>query len=183
MAGGVWTPTDSLISTVTEFQSFTSTITYYELVTSVDGVTGLETQTQVYYPVYITQVSPQSTVTIVNGSYDGENVTAAAISGLYRYIFYDTVIYRDFNGNVKTITGTETQGTWEQIDMNDCYQVIEFIPDSTRYRRFEFNADAKDHEGVIVSSMTYYVDVSDRNWTPGMNVLRNTVQTIRNRGD
>lgn len=192
MAGGTWTPTDALLHTVKEFQAFsTASITYFELVTMVDPATQVETQVEVYFPVYLTQVTPQDTVTTVNGAYTVAPtveapyppVTPASLSGLYRYIFYDTVIYRDFNETIKTLTGTATLGTWQQLDMNDCYQMVEFIPDTVRYRQFQFLAEAKDKDGVVVSTMTYLVDVSDRNWTPGMNALRNAIAIIRARGN
>ena len=197
MAGGIWTPEESLLATVREFESFSSSFEYYEEVITpgaVDPVTGLAGEdivTRVYYPVRLTQVSPQDTVTIVNGTWitqttqlnPNPGTTAATLNGYYRYIFYDTIIYRDFNENIKTLTGSATKGTWEQLDMNDCYQMVEFIPDTVRYRRFEFIAEAVNVNNEVVSTKNYYVDVSDRNWTPGLMALRNAVQIIRDRGN
>lgn len=165
---GTWTPAESLLATVKEFQSFSSTITYFE---PGDGATIPDT----YYPVTITQVSPQATITTTNG-------INATISGYVKYVFYDTIVYLDFNNTLKTLTGSETQGTWEQFDINDCYQLVEFTPDDQRYRRLEFIAEAKNGATVIATN-SFYVDVSDRSWTPGLNALKNVVQVIRSRGN
>lgn len=187
MAGGTWVPAEALLNTVGDSQSFSHNIQYYEEVVTVGGIdplTGLpgpDVVTQVYYPVNVTQVNPRTTVTTSNGD-------PATISGLYQYVFNDVIIYRDFNDTIKTLSGSDTQGSWEQLDMNDCYQIVEFIPDAVRYRRFEFNAEAIyehpiTHEITIMSTKTYYIDVRDYNWTPGMNALKATVATIRSRGN
>lgn len=180
------------LHTVKEFETFTTnSITYFELVTIIDKETQVETKVEVYFPVYLTQVSPQDTVTTVNGAYvepptelePYPPVTPASFTGLYRYIFYDTIIYRDFNENIKTLSGSATKGAWEHFDINDCYQFVEFIPDTVRYRRFEFIATAKDEKGEVKSTKSYFVDVKDHNWTPGLVALRNAIQTIRDRGN
>lgn len=196
MAGGIWTPATQLLSTVVEYQSFSHVFEYYEEFVSagaIDQITGLpgaDVITLVYYPIRLTQISPYETVSIVNGSYitqptqqaPNQPINPATLSGFYRYVFFDTLIYRDYNETVKTLTGTANHGAWELFDMNDCYQMVEFIPDNNRFRRFEFLAEAFNSQNEVVSTMTYYIDVSDRNWTPGKNSLKGVVQTIRNRG-
>ena len=161
MAEIVWSPVESLLGTVTEFQNFSHSISYQE----VDDILG-----PTNYPVTITPSSAQETVIISDGD-------PASISGYFKYIFFDTVIYLDFDRNIVTKSGTETQGTWEQINMDEVYQMIEFIPDTVRFRTFEFVATANGNQ------KTYTIDVSDRNWTPGLNALQNAVSIIRARGN
>lgn len=167
---GTWTPEDSVLATVREFDNFSTNITYYSEEETPAGTVRID------YLVEITENSPQNTVSVVDG-------VSASISGYYRYIFYDTIIYLDFADTVKTITGSATKGTWELFDVNDCYQMIEFIPDDTRYRRFEFVANAKGTNGETIATKTYYVDVNDQSWTPGLNALLNVIQTIKTRGN
>lgn len=157
----VWTPVETLLGTVREFENFSYSISYQEI----DDILGPTT-----YPVTIIPSSVQETVVITDG-------VVATISGYFKYIFFDTVIYLDFDKNIITKSGTETQGTWEQIDMTNVYQMIEFIPDIVRFRTFEFTAIANGNEKV------YAIDVSDQNWTPGMNALKNAVEIIRARGN
>ena len=179
-----WSPSTTLLGTVREFEQFSYSIRYYEEeigAAGVDPVTGEATPgevTQVYYPVVISQVAPQTTVITTQTAND-----PASINGFYKYIFYDTVIYRDYNENIKTLQGSGDMGTWEQLDMNDCYQMVEFIPDSTRFRTFSFTAEAKNSNGTTRATQTFTINVSDQNWTSGSNALKNVVDAIRARGN
>lgn len=179
-----WTPETALLSTVREFENFSHSIRYYEEeigAAGVDPVTGEATPgevTQMYYPVVVTQAAPQTTVITSQTPND-----PASIVGFYKYVFYDTIIYRDFNDNIKTLQGSADKGTWEMLDMNDCYQMVEFIPDSTRFRSFNFIAEAKNPDGSTRSTQTFTINVSDQNWTSGSNALKNVVDTIRARGN
>jgi len=157
----IWTPVESLLGTVKEFENFSHSISYQEI----DEILG-----PTNFPVAITPVSLQETIITLNGD-------PASISGYFKYIFFDTIIYLDFENNIVVKSGTETQGTWEQIDMNEVYQMIEFIPDTIRFRTFEFIATANGNQ------KTYTIDVSDQNWTPGLNALQNAVSIIRSRGN
>lgn len=178
-----WTPETSLLGAVREFQNFSHSIRYYEEIvgaptTNPDGTTTAGETTIVWFPIVVTQTSPQVTVTSTSTASD-----PATIIGYYKYIFYDTIIYRDFNENIKTLTGSADKGTWEMLDMNDCYQMIEFIPDNARFRTFSFLCEAKNVDGTTRATATYTIDVSDRNWTPGSVALKNAVDIIRSRGN
>lgn len=170
MAGGTWTPIEALLGAVRENESFSYTIQYYEI-----ELVG-DVETQVQRVVNLTQLSPKNTVSVQNG-------LAAAISGFYETSFFDTIVYLDFSNTIKTLDGDISSSAWEKFDINDCYQFVEFIPDNTRYRRFEFQADAVSESGAIIESKTYYVDLSDLNWTPGMLALQEAVSIIKGRGD
>lgn len=177
-----WTPTESLLNTVTEFQTFSNSVRYYEEVVGpggVDATTGEPTAgeiTFVYYPVTITQASPKDTITTSIGD-------PATITGFYRYVYNDIVTYRDFNENIVTKSGTADLGTWEQINMDEVYQLIEFVPDGSRFRTFSYTASAKNTDGSVRATTTYTINVSDQNWSNGAAALRNAVTIIRARGN
>lgn len=175
-----WTPATSLLGTVREFTNFSHSIQYYEETpgeptTGVDGTVTPGEAVRTYYPVTITQVTPQSTISTAVGD-------PATLTGYYKYIFYDTIIYRDFNENIKTLQGSGDMGTWEQFNIDDCYQMVEFIPDSTRFRTFHFTAEAKNTNGSVRATSDYTIDVSDQSWDSGAAALHNVITQIRAKG-
>lgn len=177
-----WSPDITLLNTVREFQNFSHAIQYYdEIITpgGVDPATGLAGEdiiTRIYYPVKITQNNQKPTITTTDGD-------TATISGFFRYIFWDTIQYRNFNDQLITLTGTETKGAWEQFyeQINDVYQLSYFDPDGSRDRTFSFTATA--YNGLIVkSTQTYTIRVYDPSWTSGRNNLVSAVANIRAAG-
>lgn len=178
----MWDPSASLLGTVSEFQNFTFTIRYYEetidaLTLNLDGTTTPGETTRSYYPVIITQTTPKPTVTTSSTPVD-----PSIISGYFKHVFNDVIMYRDFNKTIKTIHGTEDVGTWEMLDMNDCYQFVEFSPDTTRFRQFAYTATAKNIDGTTKDTTTFYINVSDQNWSSGSTALKNVIDIIRARG-
>lgn len=192
-----WTPTTPLLGTVVEFENFSFPLDYTTV--GVDPLTGLETE--VHYPVRITTTSPKDTVVLANsqvtwtappggtGLYSYVLGTGASVSGFFKYVYNDTVEYMNFDKDIITLAGTETTGTWELFDVNDCYQMLSFKADTTRYRQFSYTAEAYTKSRVggndvinVVSTLNCTIDVSDRNWTPGMTALRNAVATTKARG-
>ena len=192
-----WTPTTPLLGTVVEFENFSFPLDYTE--EAVDPVTGLTEE--VHYPVRITTTSPKDTVTLADsqvtwtapplgiGLYSYVIVSGASISGFFKYVYSDIVEYMNFDKDIIRLEGTETVGTWEQFDVNDCYQMLSFKADTTRYRQFTYKAEAYTKSRIsgndvinVVSTLNFNIDVSDRNWTPGMTALRNAVATTKARG-
>jgi hypothetical protein len=177
-----WVPELSLLGTVTEFQSFSYSIRYYEESEGPGGIdpgTGLATPgeiTRTYYPVTIIPASPKPTITTTIGD-------PATISGLFQYVYNDVITYRDFNENIVVKSGTATLGTWEQINMAEVYQLVEFVPDSSRFRTFSYTAQAKNIDGSVRATTEYTIDVSDQNWSNGATALRNAIATIKARGN
>lgn len=177
-----WSPDTTLLGTVTEFQNFSYSIQYYEETITpggVDPVTGLPGEdlvTRIYYPIMVTQTNQKPTVGVTGGD-------PAIISGFFRYVFWDTIQYRNFNDQLITLTGTETKGAWEQFyeQINDVYQLSYFDPDGSRDRSFSFTASAYDGLNVI-STQTYTIRVYDPSWTSGRNNLVSAVASIRAAG-
>jgi hypothetical protein len=177
-----WTPEESLLGAVTEFQNFSHSIAYYEEsigAGGVDPVTGAPTAgevTRVYYPVTIIPESPKPTVNTTIGN-------PATISGFFQYVYNDVVTYRDFNENIVVKSGTSTLGTWEQINMAEVYQIVEFSPDSFRFKTFNYTAQAKNMNGSVRATAQFTINVSDQNWSNGAAALRNAIAIIRARGN
>lgn len=172
--------TDYSLGTVTEGQSFSYNIQYYEetiipgVVDPATGVAGEDTVNRTYYPVNLSQVEPRTTVTTSNGD-------PATVSGSYINVYNDIIQYRDFNDSVITLVGNSSQGTWDKFDINDCYQFVSFKADTTRDRTFNISAIAKNGS-VTISTATFSIRVYDRSWTPGLNRLRSVIATLRSRG-
>lgn len=173
---------DALLGTVSEFQNFTYTVRYYEEtigapVLNLNGTTSPGETIRSYYPVIISQENPQSTITTSSTASD-----PCTISGYFKFVFSDVITYIDFDNNIKTLQGTSNVGTWEMLDMNDCYQFVEFSPDTTRFRQFTYTAVAKNTDGTTRATSTFLINVSDQNWSSGSTALKNAIDTIRARG-
>lgn len=174
-----WSP-DYSLGTVTEGQSFSYNIQYYEetiipgAIDPTTGVAGEDTVNRTYYPVTLTQAEPRTTISTSNGD-------PATVSGNYVNVYNDTIQYRDFNDSVITLVGNSSQGTWDKFDINSCYQFVSFQADTTRDRTFNISAVAKNGTATI-STATFSIRVYDRSWTPGLNKLRNVIATLRSRG-
>ena len=174
-----WSP-DYSLGTVTEGQSFSYGIQYYDetiipgAVNPDNGIAGEDIVNRIYYPVTLTQIEPRSTVSISDGD-------PAIISGNYINVYNDVIQYRNFNDNIITLVGDSSQGTWDKFDINSCYQFVSFKADTTRDRTFNISATAKNGN-TIISTATFSIRVHDRSWTPGLNRLRNIIATLRLRG-
>lgn len=192
-----WTPTTTILGTVVEFENFSFPFDY--TTTGIDPLTGLETE--VHYPIRVTTTSPKSTVVLADsqvtwtappggiGSYTYVLGTSASVSGYFKYVYNDSIEYMNFDKDIISLVGTETTGTWEMFDVEDCYQLLSFKADTTRFRQFSYKAEAYTKSRIggndvitVVSTLNCTIDVSDRNWTPGMTALRNAVQTTKSRG-
>ena len=154
----MWTPTLTLLGTVKEFETFSYSITYLS-------------EIGINLPVTITALVPKPSVVISGNS----------ISGYYKFLFNDSITYKNISNTFTTLQGTETTGAWEIFDINDVYQMTSFKPDSTRFRTFSFLAEAKDGSQVV-DTRTYTIDVDDKNWTPGLNNLKDAVTATKAKG-
>ena len=164
-----WTPSDTLLGTVKEFENFSYDIQYYtEEAGATDPVTGLAgPSTITYYDVNIVPEAIKATIETTDGD-------PATIVGYYKFIFFDTIDYRDYNGNIVVLTGDETQGAWEKLDINSAFEMTDFDPDRTRDRTFTFTANAMDGDTVL-DSQEYTIRVYDPDWTNGKNALKAAV--------
>lgn len=190
-----WVPESDPMTTVTEYGNFSVTVQYYELVGGgTDPVSG-ETvaPTPVYYNVSISpqQVDP-STVAIT-----GNGTTSVTISGYYGPCFDDKLkvmltydvdspdnttqpTYRNYDTLTTEPIGV---GTWVKFaQRNDNFEIIDFIPDTTRTRDFGYSCVAYSvSPGFPISSTTKYNRVQDLNWDPGRDALANAINSLKRR--
>lgn len=168
-----WTPTETLLGTVRELETFSYSIQYYEEIAGepdpITGVAGESTIT--YYPVYVVPEINKATITVTP---EDSPEDPATVAGYYKYIFYDVVKYRGYSNNIVTLTGDEDQGAWEKLDLDVAFEMTDFDPDRTRDITFSFTANAVDGSDVI-ASQEFTVRVYDPNWTNGKNALKAAV--------
>lgn len=154
----MWTPTDTLLGTHAELESFSHSIEYY-----------VESETA-YYPV---RISPQQT------NPDTINFTTGnpgVISGFFKGIFNDSLTTRAPDGTITTITTLdEPEGSvFTKVNRDNVYQVISFKADTTRSRTLTYLAEALDGDTVI-NSQVYTILAQDTNWSPGQASLKELV--------
>jgi hypothetical protein len=159
-----WTPTDTLLGTVTEYQNFNFPIQYYtETAGTPDPITGLPGPTSsTYYPVTIVAGSAKDTVVITNG-------LSANISGFFKYVFNDTIQYKNKSKTMVTLVGDADKGTWDKLNTNDVYHMTSFKADPSRDLTLSYVATANGE------SKTYTIRINDPNWTNGQNALKNAI--------
>lgn len=190
-----WVPESDPMTTVTENQSFSVTVQYYELVGGgTDPISG-ETvaPTPVYYKVNVSpqQVDP-STVSI-----SGNGTTSVTISGYYGPCFDDKIkvmltydvespnntaspTYRDYDTMTTSPIGV---GAWAKYaQKTDNFEIIDFIPDLTRTKDFGYSCVAYNTSPASsISSSTKYNRVQDLNWDGGKNALANAINSLKRR--
>lgn len=175
-----WIPTETLLGTLVENQSFGYGIQYYTETVgagSTDPGTGESVPgevTQTYYPVQIVPgvVKPTIGTTIGN---------PANISGYFQKVFNDTIQYRDNNGNIVTLNGDATTGAWDKLDINAVSEMTSFRPDTNRDITFSYTANALDGNTVIASQV-YTIRIFDPSWSGGQANLKNAVNITVARG-
>lgn len=182
-----WIPESDPMVTVTENGTFSVTIQYYELSIS-GGGSEMEPpiETPIYYNVTVTpQLTDPPTISIT-----GNGTTAVTISGYYGPCFddklksmltYDVIDpnntkqprYRDYD---TLTTSPEGIGSWiKYASYPDNYEVVSFIPDLTRTRDIYYNCVSNGNTAVKFNR------VQDLNWTPGMEALKQAVDSTKRR--
>jgi hypothetical protein len=177
-----WVPETSELGPYGELQNFSNSIQYYtETEGAVDPATGQSgASTIVYYSVRIIPLeSKPDTITITSGN-------PAIISGYFKRVFNDQIQYRNFTNEIKTITTDENNGAWDKLNLvkSDVKEISSFQPDSNRNIIKSYRAEAYSPQtpNIIISSTTYTINITDRNWTPGQLALKELVSyTISNR--
>jgi hypothetical protein len=176
-----WEPELEQLGAVTETQIFSFSVKYFE--DSAGGGDG-GVSTPIYYPVKITadEINP-TTILITNGTTD------STISGFYGSVFNDTVKYMKNDLSYITVNTLTTEpigiSVWNKIPSDQTMrEVIEFTPDLTRIRVFNYTcvAGLLDNSGNIptpIATTVKQIIISDRNWTPGKNALQAAVAQTR----
>lgn len=171
-----WTPTETLLGTHGELQTFSHNIEYYE-----EGAAGdplaeppVPAGENTYYTVRIIpqQVNP-NTIMFTTGN-------PGVISGFYKGIFNDSLTTRNESGNITTITtlGAPEGPVFDKVNRVGLSEVISFKADTTRSRTFTYLAEAITIVGsnvTVVASNTYTILAQDLNWTPGQLNLKGLI--------
>jgi hypothetical protein len=168
----MWTPSDTLLGTHAELETFSHSIQYY-----IEGAAGdpeaippVPAGEDVYYDVRITpQQTNPDTVTFTTGD-------PGIISGYYKGIFNDSLTTRAPDGTLTTITtlGEPEGSVFSKVSRDNVYEVISFKADTTRSRTLTYLAEALDG-GEVIASQVYTILAQDRNWTPGQISLKELV--------
>jgi hypothetical protein len=146
----MWNPPLFDLEPVDENVQFSHTVTY--------EAEDPETMTMVSYPVTITanEVNPSSI-----------SISGDTISGFYFDSFDNLITYRTPQGTFPVVT------KFNQIDINNLYQMISYKANTTQSKTFTYTATAMN-EGVVVASQVYTKTVTN-NWTSGKNSLQEYV--------
>ena len=168
----MWTPSDTLLGTHAELETFSHSIQYY-----IEGAAGdpeaippVPAGEDVYYDVRITpQQTNPDTVTFTTGD-------PGIISGYYKGIFNDSLTTRAPDGTLTTITtlGEPEGSVFSKVNRDAVYEVISFKADTTRSRTLTYLAEALDGDEVVASQV-YTILAQDTNWTPGQISLKELV--------
>lgn len=184
-----WTPETTSLGTYTQSSSVMANVQYYEIsfgAGTTDPNTGVTTpgeEIRTYYPVRITanQVNP-ATIALSHN----DVAKTATLSGVYGPVFNDVVraMKKD-----KSIIQLDTMSSppigtsvWAKLAQYDVEEVLSFIADSSRERTFTYTAKAGSIvNGVmnVISTTTFSVLLSDKNWTAGRDALRLAVTATR----
>lgn len=168
----MWNPTDTLLGTHAELESFSHSIEYY-----VEGAAGdplaeppVPAGENTYYPVRITpQQTNPDTVSFTTGN-------PGVVSGFFKGIFNDSLTTRAPDGTLTTITTLSAPegSVFTKVSRDNVYEVISFKADTTRSRTLTYLAEALDGDTVIASQV-YTILAQDTNWSPGQSALKELV--------
>jgi hypothetical protein len=139
-------PAETDLGNVLENDSFSHTITYFT-------EEPIEEATVVIVPL---QTNPSSISILGN-----------TVSGYYFDSFDNTIMYRTPDGSFPVVQ------KFEQIDLDELYQMISYKASTVSTKIFTYRADAII-EGEVVASQVYTKTV-ENNWTSGKNSLQTFV--------
>jgi hypothetical protein len=176
-----WVPSATLLGTHGELETFSHSIQYYVPGTTADptATPPVEAGVDFYYKIRITALdSNQSTVSCTYPT----PLDPGIISGYYKGIFNDTLTTRAKDGSFTTVTTLGSgAGVFNAVNRDKVYEVISFKADTVRSKTFSYLAEAIDtmvgsptYNQVIISQI-YTIKAEDKNWTPGLNNLKELV--------
>lgn len=134
--GPVWNPVETNLNTLYEFKNLSHTITYE------DTLMGIS------YPVTITPMLENETVTIDGGT----------ISGYFSDSFQDEINYRTKLDTFVTVN------KFNQININTLYGIYHYAADTTRQIIYSYLAEANGAQKLYTITVL-------RDWSSGRNQL------------
>jgi hypothetical protein len=180
---GVWTPTDTLLGTHIELETFSHSITYIEPAGEGDPLADppVDATQEVRWTVRVIPLETNSpTVIFTTGD-------PAIVSGYFKRVFNDTIQYKTFDKRIVTAVTDPDNGAWDKVINSEVYEATSFKADTSRniiknYRAEAFNNDpASPHYLEIVATKNYTINIKDLNWTTGQTLLKQLVTTTQSR--
>jgi hypothetical protein len=178
-----WTPTTTELGPHAELETFSHSITYIIEGTDADPLADPPTEgtEEVRYNVRIVpQEANPATVVFTEGD-------PATISGYFKRVFNDTIEYKTFNKNIKTVQTDPDNGAWDKVINDEVYEALSFKADTTRNIIRNYTAEAYDNDPLsptyldVVASKNYTINIRDLNWTTGQNLLKDLVNLTKSR--
>ncbi len=174
-----WAPTETLLGTHVEFQSFNYSITYIVPGAEADPLADPPTEAgeETRYNVrIIPQEGAVPTVSLTAGD-------PGSVSGYFTRVFNDTIKYKTFTDQIKTVVTDSTTGAWDKVINSEVDEVLSFKADTSRNVIKNYLAEAYDplFPNVVVSSKSYTINIKDLNWTTGQTLLKQLVTLTQSR--
>ena len=180
---GVWTPTETLLGTHVELETFSHSITYIEPAGEADPLADppVEATEEVRYTVRIVALEGNpTTVTFTTGD-------PGIIAGFFKRVFNDTIQYKTFNKEIKTVVTDPDNGAWDKVINSEVYEATSFKADTSRNIIKNYRAEAFDNDPLspnyldIVATKDYTINIKDLNWTTGQTLLKQLVTLTQSR--
>lgn len=176
---GVWTPTETLLGTHVELESFSHSITYIEPAGEADPLADppVEATEEVRYNVRIVpQETNPATVSFTAGD-------PGIVAGYFKRVFNDTIQYKTFDKQIKTVVTDPDNGAWDKVINSEVYETLSFKADASRNIIRNYTAQAYNplFPAIVVASKSYTINIKDLNWTTGQTLLKQLVTLTQSR--
>jgi len=175
----VWNPSTTELGPHAELETFSHSITYIIPAVDADPLADPPVQgsSEVRYNVRIVpQEANPATVSFTAGD-------PGIIAGYFKRVFNDTIQYKTFNKNIKTVVTDPDNGAWDKVINDEVYETLSFKADTTRNIIKNYTAEAYDPVAptTVVASKSYTINIRDLNWTTGQNLLKDLVNLTKSR--
>jgi hypothetical protein len=178
-----WTPTTTELGPHTELETFSHSITYIIPASEADPLADPPTEAteEIRYNVrIIPQEANPATVSFTAGD-------PGIVAGYFKRVFNDTIQYKTFNKDIKTVVTDPDNGAWDKVINAEVSETISFKADTTRNIIKNYTAEAYDNDPLsptyldVVASKSYTINIRDLNWTTGQTLLKELVNLTKSR--
>ena len=174
-----WTPTATELGPHTELETFSHSITYIVPGSEADPLADPPTEAteEIRYNVRIVpQETNPATVSFTAGD-------PGIIAGYFKRVFNDTIQYKTFDKQIKTVVTDPDNGAWDKVIDAEVYETLSFKADTTRNIIRNYTAQAYDplFPATVVASKSYTINIRDLNWTTGQTLLKQLVTLTQSR--
>jgi hypothetical protein len=174
-----WSPETTELGPHAEYETFSHSITYTIPGSAADplAIPPTEATAEVRYNVRIVPQEANPATVSFTASDPG------IISGYFKRVFNDTIQYKTFNKEIKTVVTDPDNGAWDKVNNAEVYETLSFLADTSRSVIKNYTAQAYDPlvPAVVVASNSYTINIRDLNWTTGQNLLKDLVNLTTSR--